>query len=211
MTTIELRAISVGVDVGGRTLLNDINLLVSSGQMIAITGHSGSGKSVLAHTLAGIIEPDRGEVSHDGAPLTVNSPFSARPALVPQDFGLVSVLTCGETVALPLQVRSLPKEEIRERVAIWLGALGLESCAKRTVAELSGGQRQRVAIARALAIGADAIVLDEPTAELDPANRALVLSLLVAELARGAALVVVSHEADVIAQADFVYELPTLL
>lgn len=211
MTTIELRAISVGVDVGGRTLLNDINLLVSSGQMIAITGHSGSGKSVLAHTLAGIIEPDRGEVSHDGAPLTVNSPFSARPALVPQDFGLVSVLTCGETVALPLQVRSLPKEEIRERVAIWLGALGLESCAKRTVAELSGGQRQRVAIARALAIGADAIVLDEPTAELDPANRALVLSLLVAELARGAALVVVSHEADVIAQADFIYELPTLL
>jgi ABC-type multidrug transport system ATPase subunit len=211
VTTIELRAISVGVDVGGRTLLNDINLLVSSGQMIAITGHSGSGKSVLAHTLAGIIEPDRGEVSHDGAPLTVNSPFSARPALVPQDFGLVSVLTCGETVALPLQVRSLPKEEIRERVAIWLGALGLESCAKRTVAELSGGQRQRVAIARALAIGADAIVLDEPTAELDPANRALVLSLLVAELARGAALVVVSHEADVIAQADFIYELPTLL
>ena len=211
MTTIELRAISVGVDVGGRTLLNDINLLVSSGQMIAITGNSGSGKSVLAHTLAGIIEPDRGEVSHDGAPLTANSPFSARPALVPQDFGLVSVLTCGETVALPLQVRSLPKEEIRERVAIWLGALGLESCAKRTVAELSGGQRQRVAIARALAIGADAIVLDEPTAELDPANRALVLSLLVAELARGAALVVVSHEADVIAQADFIYELPTLL
>jgi len=211
VTTIELRAISVGVDVGGRTLLNDINLLVSSGQMIAITGNSGSGKSVLAHTLAGIIEPDRGEVSHDGAPLTVNSPFSARPALVPQDFGLVSVLTCGETVALPLQVRSLPKEEIRERVAIWLGALGLESCAKRTVAELSGGQRQRVAIARALAIGADAIVLDEPTAELDPANRALVLSLLVAELARGAALVVVSHEADVIAQADFIYELPTLL
>jgi len=171
VTTIELRAISVGVDVGGRTLLNDINLLVSSGQMIAITGHSGSGKSVLAHTLAGIIEPDRGEVSHDGAPLTVNSPFSARPALVPQDFGLVSVLTCGETVALPLQVRSLPKEEIRERVAIWLGALGLESCAKRTVAELSGGQRQRVAIARALAGRPAVMLLDEPFSALDAITR----------------------------------------
>jgi putative ABC transport system ATP-binding protein len=211
VTTIELRATSVGVDVAGRTLLNDVNLLISSGQMIVITGHSGSGKSILAHTLAGIIKPDRGEVTHDGLPLNVNSPFSARPALVPQDFGLVSVLTCSETVGLPLQVRSLPKEEIRGRVATWLGALGLESCAKRTVAELSGGQRQRVAIARALAIGADAIVLDEPTAELDPANRALILSLLVTELARGAALVVVSHEADVIAQADFVYELPTLV
>ena len=211
MTTIELRATSVGVDVAGRALLNDVNLLVSSGQMVVVTGHSGSGKSILAHTLAGIIEPDRGEVTVNGTPMKANSSFSARPALVPQDFGLVSVLTCSETVALPLQVRSLAKEEIRERVALWVGALGLEACAKRTVAELSGGQRQRVAIARALAIGADAIVLDEPTAELDPANRALVLSLLVAELARGTALVVVSHEADVIARADLVYELPTLL
>jgi ABC-type lipoprotein export system ATPase subunit len=211
VTAVELRATSVGVDVEGRTLLNDVNLVVSSGQMVVVTGHSGSGKSILAHTLAGIIEPDRGEVTHDGTPMHGDSPFFARPALVPQDFGLVSVLTCSETVALPLQVRSLAKAEIRERVALWLGALGLESCAKRTVAELSGGQRQRVAIARALAIGTDAIVLDEPTAELDPANRALVLSLLVAELARGAALVVVSHEADVIAQADLVYELPTLL
>jgi putative ABC transport system ATP-binding protein len=211
MTATELRAVSVGVDVGGRTLLRDVDLLVSSGQMVVITGASGSGKSILAHTLAGIIEPDRGEVLYDGTPLTAHSPFSVRPALVPQDFGLVSVLTCSETVALPLQVRALVKEEIRERVAIWLGTLGLESCAKRTVAELSGGQRQRVAIARALAIGADAVVLDEPTAELDATNRALVLSLLDTELARGAALVVVSHEADVIARADFVYELPTLL
>jgi putative ABC transport system ATP-binding protein len=211
VTAIELRATSVGVDVQGRTLLNDVNLLVRSGQMVVVTGHSGSGKSILAHTLAGIIEPDRGEVTRDGTPLHSNSPFSARPALVPQDFGLVSVLTCAETVALPLQVRSLDKEEIRERVALWLGALGLEACAKRTVAELSGGQRQRVAIARALAIGANAIVLDEPTAELDPANRLLVLSLLISELERGAALVVVSHEADVIARADLVYELPTLL
>jgi ABC-type lipoprotein export system ATPase subunit len=210
VTTTELRATSVGVDVEGRTLLNDVNLLISAGQMIVVTGHSGSGKSILAHTLAGIIDPDRGEVTHDGVALSANSPFSARPALVPQDFGLVSVLTCSETVALPLQVRSLSKDEIRGRVARWLGALGLEACANRTVAELSGGQRQRVAIARALAIGADAIVLDEPTAELDPANRALVLSLLVGELARGAALVVVSHEADVIAKADLVYELPTL-
>jgi putative ABC transport system ATP-binding protein len=206
----ELRAASLGVDVGGRALFNDVNFSVASGQMLVVTGASGSGKTTLAHALAGIVEPDRGEVTFAGTPLSQSTAFSARPALVPQDFGLVSVLTATETVSLPLQVQSRAKEEIRERAAQWLGALGLEMCADRTVAELSGGQRQRVAIARALVMGADVIVMDEPTAELDPDNRALVLSLLEVELTRGAALVVVSHESDVITRADFVYELPSL-
>jgi ABC-type lipoprotein export system ATPase subunit len=160
----------------------------------------------LAHTLAGIIEPDRGEVTFSGTSLRQRTTL-AHPALVPQDFGLVSALTAAETVSLPLQVRSLAKEEIRDRAATWLGALGLEMCADRTVAELSGGQRQRVAIARALVIGADVLVMDEPTAELDPDNRALVLSLIEHELVRGAVVIVVSHEVDVIERADLVFEL----
>jgi putative ABC transport system ATP-binding protein len=190
-------------------LFNDVNFSVVSGQMLVITGASGSGKTTLAHTLAGIIVPDRGEVTISGTPLRQLTAL-ARPALVPQDFGLVSALTAAETVSLPLQVRALAKDEIRDRAANWLSALGLEMCANRTVAELSGGQRQRVAIARSLLIGADVIVMDEPTAELDPDNRALILSLLEDELTRGAVLVVVSHETDVIARADSVYELPTL-
>jgi len=205
----ELRAASLGVDIEGRMLFNDVNFSVVSGQMLVITGASGSGKTTLAHTLAGIIVPDRGEVTISGTPLRQLTAL-ARPALVPQDFGLVSALTAAETVSLPLQVRALAKDEIRDRAANWLSALGLEMCANRTVAELSGGQRQRVAIARSLLIGADVIVMDEPTAELDPDNRALILSLLEDELSRGAVLVVVSHETDVIARADSVYELPTL-
>lgn len=209
MSGNELRAASLGVDIEGRMLFNDVNFSVVSGQMLVITGASGSGKTTLAHTLAGIIVPDRGEVTISGTPLRQLTAL-ARPALVPQDFGLVSALTAAETVSLPLQVRALAKDEIRDRAANWLSALGLEMCANRTVAELSGGQRQRVAIARSLLIGADVIVMDEPTAELDPDNRALILSLLEDELTRGAVLVVVSHETDVIARADSVYELPTL-
>ena len=209
MSGNELRAASLGVDIEGRMLFNDVNFSVVSGQMLVITGASGSGKTTLAHTLAGIIAPDRGEVTISGTPLRQLTAL-ARPALVPQDFGLVSALTAAETVSLPLQVRALAKDEIRDRAANWLSALGLEMCANRTVAELSGGQRQRVAIARSLLIGADVIVMDEPTAELDPDNRALILSLLEDELSRGAVLVVVSHETDVIARADSVYELPTL-
>ncbi len=206
----ELRAASIGVDFGGRVVLDDVNFLVSSGQMLVITGASGSGKTTLVKTLAGIVTPHRGLVTVSGTPLGQLATLSERPALVPQDFDLLAVLTATETVSLPLQVRSVRKDEIRERAAQSLSAVGLASCATRTVAELSGGQRQRVAIARALAMNADVIVMDEPTAELDAANRTLVLSLLTNELSRGATLVVVSHEADVIDQADLVYELPTL-
>ena len=209
MSQNELRATSVGVDFGSRVLLDDVNLLVIAGQMLVITGASGSGKTTLAHTLAGIITPDRGEVTLDGTPLTQLGTLSSRLALVTQDFGLLSVLTATEAVSLPLQVRSLARDEIRDRTAQSLNAVGLQSCATRTVAELSGGQRQRVAIARALAMHADVIIMDEPTAELDPANRALVLSLLTTELDRGASLVVVSHESEVIDHANFVYELST--
>jgi putative ABC transport system ATP-binding protein len=203
----ELRATSIGIDVDGRVLLDDVNLSVGSGQMLVITGASGTGKSILALTLAGIIEPTRGGVTIGTTRLSPLSAFNERPALVTQDFGLISVLTAEETVSLPLQVRALSREEVRERTTTWLSALGLAACATRPVTELSGGQRQRVAIARALAKGADVIVMDEPTAELDPANRGLLLSLLQIELERGAVIVVVSHEADVIAQADTVIEL----
>ncbi len=210
MTTQELRATSIGIDIDGQALLEGVSLTVCAGQMLVITGASGSGKSTLAHTLAGMIESDRGEVTLSSTPLRTITAFADRPALVTQDFGLISVLTAAETVSLPLRARSLAKEEIRDRTTTWLGALGLESCALRPVSELSGGQRQRVAIARALAMDADVIVMDEPTAELDPTNRALLLSLFDAELVRGAVLIVVSHEADVIARADIVYDVPKL-
>lgn len=210
MSGTELRAASIGVDRGGRVILDDVNLVASSGHMLVITGPSGSGKTTLAFALAGIIEPDRGEITLAEMPLRESAKSAIRPALVPQDFGLVSTLTASETVSLPLQMRAVAKAEIRERSARWLIAMGLGSCANRLVTELSGGQRQRVAIARALAMDAAIIVMDEPTAELDPANRDRVLSLLARELERGVALVVVSHDGDVIARADSVYELPTL-
>jgi putative ABC transport system ATP-binding protein len=208
MSVNELRAVSLGVDVEGQILLDDVNLVVASGEMLVITGPSGSGKTTLALALAGIIEPDRGEVTLAGSPLATLKDYADRPALVTQDFGLVPVLNASETVGLPLQARSLEREEIRERTSRWLSALGLAACAARPVAELSGGQRQRVAIARALAKGSGVLIMDEPTAELDATNRALLLSLLEAELARGASMVLVSHEADVIDRADHIFAVP---
>jgi ABC-type lipoprotein export system ATPase subunit len=206
----ELRASSLGVDVESQVLLHDVNFVVTGGELLVITGPSGSGKTTLALTLAGIIKPTRGEVTLGGHSLATLGDDADRPALVTQDFGLVSVLTASETVGLPLQARFLEREDIRERITRWLGALGLEACADRPVAELSGGQRQRVAIARALAKGSGVLIMDEPTAELDPTNRALLLSLMGSELGRGVAIAVVSHEADVIDRADQVFAVPKL-
>lgn len=210
MSSNQLKANSLGVDVAGQPLFSDVNLVVESGEMLVITGPSGSGKTTLALALGGIIEPDRGEVTLGGTPLAMVADDGDRPALVTQDFGLVPVLTAAETVGLPLQARSLEREVIRARTIAWLSALGLSACADRPVAQLSGGQRQRVAIARALAKEVGVLIMDEPTAELDPTNRALLMALLEAELARGVTMVVVSHETDVIDRADHIFAVPKL-
>jgi putative ABC transport system ATP-binding protein len=130
-----------------------------------------------------------------------------RPAFVAQDFGLIACLTAAETVSLPLQIRGLNPVDVRQRATLWLGAIGLESCAHRPVNELSGGQRQRVAIARALGIEATSVILDEPTSELDPVNRDLVLSILAEAHRGGTTLVIVSHDDHVLAQMEGIYHL----
>ncbi len=199
MTEAALKAIDVGVDIGDRPIFDGVNLEAEPGSLTVITGPSGSGKSTLARVLASFRAPDRGEV--------VFATAGTRPALVVQDEGLVSVLTAAETVALPLQAEGLPKAEIRDRWQHWLGATGLDACAGRLVDELSGGQRQRLAIARALATGTSVVVMDEPTAGLDAENRNMVVALLLSEMERGAAVVVVSHDPEILARSTTTLEL----
>ena len=206
MTAQELRAVSLTIGVGESVLIERLSFAADAGRMVAITGPSGSGKTALAHVLAGLRSPSRGEVLVDQCPLAgVGSEF--RPALVPQDYGLLGSLTAWETVALPLQARALAKPEIRARTTRWIRATGLEGCARRPVSELSGGQRQRVAIARALALQAPVLILDEPTSELDASTRDRMLTLLAGEADRGCILVFVSHDPDVLERSDSVIEL----
>ena len=193
MSEPALTAIDIGVDVDGRSLFDGVSLAAERGSLTVITGPSGAGKTTLARVLAGFREPDRGRV--------VFGAFGERPAFVAQDEGLVSVLTAAETVALPLQAQGLARTEIRTSSRHWLEATGLGACAGRLVDELSGGQRQRLAIARALAMRTCVVVMDEPTAGLDAENRNLVVGLLRAEMERGAGLVVVSHDPEILARS----------
>jgi putative ABC transport system ATP-binding protein len=174
----ELRAEGLGVDAGGRAVLDGVDLVATAGRSIALTGPSGAGKTVLLRALAGHLPLQRGRVLLNGAAPGASPGGLGRFGLILQNHGLASGLTAEENIALPLQARGLDKDDVAARCAEALLAVDLGGAGRRLVDELSGGQRQRVGVARALAGRPDILLADEPTTELDPANRTLVLALL---------------------------------
>jgi ABC-type lipoprotein export system ATPase subunit len=209
---VQLRAEHVGVLLGGRWVLHDVDLVLDPGSPVALTGPSGSGKTVLCLVIGGALRPSRGQVYIDGGAGEGGAgeggagevvgpgghPGDITTGIVLQTHGLVSGLTVEENVALPLQARRFAREGIARLTARALADVGLERHAKRLVDELSGGERQRVGIARALAGSPTVLVADEPTAELDPDNRARVLDLFGAHARRGHVVVIASDDPEVV-------------
>ena len=172
-------------------------------------GPSGSGKSTLLHCLAGILVPDRGEITFSGRRLDTLRE-EQRSALRRDHFGfvfqfgqLVPELTAQENVALPLLLSGARRDKALEEARSWFSRLGLEGLEERRSGELSGGQAQRVAVARALVARPEVLFADEPTGALDSMTGEHVMDLLVG-LARqlGTTVVLVTHEARVAAYAD---------
>ncbi len=183
-----------------RTVLEDVHVEVVAGEMLAVTGPSGSGKSSLLALLAGLATPTEGEVRLDGEPLRPGTDTGF--GLVLQGYGLVFVLTAAENVEVPLQAAGVRRDETRARAAAALASVGLGELADRQVEELSGGQRQRVAIARALVVAPRVLLADEPTAQQDSRTKAEVLALLRRAADEGAAVVVATHDPEVVAACD---------
>lgn len=198
--TVVLTGADISYAVGERLILEGISIQASTGRTLAVRGPSGSGKSSLLAILGGLIAPSAGSVTLDGAPVTPGSDLALRRrfGLVLQGYGLVSVLTARENIAVVLQAAGLPRAEVRSRVQVVLDRVGLDSVADHLVEDLSGGQQQRVAVARALVTDADVFLADEPTAQLDAENRELVVSLLVERARMGAVVVIASHDPDVV-------------
>ena len=133
----EIRLDHVTVSAGGREILQDINLVVRQGESLAITGPSGSGKTTLLMLAAGLQLPSRGRVLMDGHPVGTDDRARQRFGVVLQNHGLVSVLTAAENVALPLQARGVPTQEVAR-----LAQAGLDDVGLHAAADALAGPRQ---------------------------------------------------------------------
>ncbi|MEU2283357.1 ABC transporter ATP-binding protein [Streptomyces sp. NPDC013178] len=194
---------------GSTTALAGVDVEVGERDSLAIMGPSGSGKSTLLHTLAGIIRPDDGHVLLRGERIDklgenrLSALRRKRFGFVFQFGQLLPELPAEENVALPLMLEGVPRKEAVERGRRWFEPLGLDGLEGRRPGQLSGGQAQRVAIARALAVEPDVVFADEPTGALDQRTSTEVVQLLTfATRETGAALVMVTHDADVAAHCD---------
>lgn len=204
---LEARGISKALE--GRTILADCSLSVRRGELKVLIGPSGAGKSTLLQCINCLIRPDRGEILLEGQPLDMANKkalcaFRAQVGMIFQDFNLFDHLTAEENVAIALRkVRGMRHREAKERARDELARVGLARRALLYPAQLSGGQKQRVAIAGVLAMGPRVLVLDEPTAMLDPQGRREVLST-VTRLCReqGMTVVLITHHMEECVEAD---------
>ncbi|MCU1371693.1 MAG: transporter related protein [Ilumatobacteraceae bacterium] len=208
---LELRSTTkvYGEGAGEVHALRGIDLAVDAGELVAIMGPSGSGKSSLL-TIAGSLEhATSGEVRIDGvdlAGLSRNQKAALRRrsiGFVFQDFNLLPGLTAAENVSMPLELDGTSGRKARTRALEVLDELGLAERAEHFPDDLSGGERQRVAIARALVgEGRRLLLADEPTGALDSVNSEAVMRLLRRVCAQGAAGVVVTHDAQLASWAN---------
>jgi sulfate transport system ATP-binding protein len=152
---------------GAFTALDGVSVDVPTGSLTALLGPSGSGKSTLLRVIAGLEQPDAGEVSLDGEDVTRLPPQSRGVGFVFQHYAAFKHMTVWDNVAFGLTIRRRPRSEIKQRVAELLELVQLTGLAKRYPAQLSGGQRQRMGLARALAVDPKVLLLDEPFGALD--------------------------------------------
>jgi sulfate transport system ATP-binding protein len=157
---------------GDFTALDDVSLEVDGGSLTALLGPSGSGKSTLLRIIAGLEQPDAGEIMISGEDATEVRPQHRGVGFVFQHYAAFKHMTVRDNVGFGLKVRKRPRAEIRERVDELLRLVQLEPFAQRYPAQLSGGQRQRMALARALAVEPRVLLLDEPFGALDARVRA---------------------------------------
>ena len=189
------------------TVLKGIDLDIEKGEFVAVLGHNGSGKSTLAKCINAINLPEKGEVSVAGLD-TINEenllPIRKRVGMVFQnpDNQIVATIV-EEDVAFALENLGVEPSEIRRRVDEALKTVGMYEYRMHAPHKLSGGQKQRVAIAGVLAMEPECIVLDEPTAMLDPKGRSEVMKTIkMLNKEKGVTIVLITHYMEEAAQAD---------
>jgi phospholipid/cholesterol/gamma-HCH transport system ATP-binding protein len=198
---IELRNVTCGY--GDRVILEEVNLQVARGQVLALMGTSGGGKTTVLRLIGGQLQPLRGQVLIGGVDLASLSASALqdqrrRMGMLFQFGALFTDLSVFENVAFPLREHTnLSDAMVRDLVLMKLNAVGLRGARDLLPAQISGGMARRVALARAIALDPDLIMYDEPFAGLDPISMGVAASLI-RDLndALGATSIVVSHDVD---------------
>lgn len=155
----------------------DVNLEIKRGEIFCIMGLSGSGKSTLVRHINRLLEPTKGRIAVNGKDILSLSPKELRRyrnehiAMVFQNFALVPHRSVLDNIAMPLEIRKVPKNQRRERAERILELVELSGWANKFAHELSGGMQQRVGLARALVVDAEILLMDEPFSALDPLIR----------------------------------------
>src|SRR6202165_3847981 len=155
------------VSYGATRVLDQVSLSVQRGEMIALLGSSGCGKTTLLRSIAGFVIPDSGAIRVDGKEITRLPPEARETAMMFQSYALWPHMSVADNIGYGLRMRNWKKDAIAARVAEMLKLLQLEGFGPRPVTQLSGGQRQRVALGRALAVDPRLLLLDEPMSNLD--------------------------------------------
>jgi putative ABC transport system ATP-binding protein len=209
-SVLETRSLSKTYSANGTAVqaLRGVDLLVTSGELVAVMGPSGCGKSTLLHLLGGLDRPSSGEVHLNGRRVDTLSEAAwavlrrTQVGLVFQFFNLIGNLTVADNIELPALMAGVSPADARRRREALLADLSLPEKGGAIPAELSGGQQQRVALARALVNQPAVLLADEPTGNLDSRSTADVLALLRRMNAQGQTILLVTHDPRVASIAD---------
>ena len=191
--TVALHGIGKAYD--GKWAVDDLSVTVPRGALIALLGPSGCGKTTTLRMIAGLIEPDAGDIRFDDASMRSIPPERREAVMVFQQPTLFSHLDVAANVGFGLRMRHLPRAVIVERVTEALRLMQLTGLERRRVSQISGGQQQRVALARALVTRPRVLLLDEPLSSLDPSLRDEMRELIAAlHAAQRITTILVTHD-----------------
>ena len=189
-----------------RPVLSDVNLDVTNDSYVTIVGKSGSGKSTMLNILGLVEGYDRGEYWFNGKLIRNGIDYSRlrleNIGFIFQSYNLIPTLSCKENILLPtLYNRHNQEQSFDELVEL----LDLGPLLSQRVTTLSGGEKQRVAIARSLILDPCLILADEPTGNLDPKNRDIIMNLLRHEHEKGRGIILITHDMEIAKQSDTIY------
>ena len=189
-----LEVVGLRKSYGTRAVVTDVSLCVRPGEVLGLLGPNGAGKSTTIGMISGLTVPDAGTVALEGAALAFDPDgFRRRIGLVPQDLALFEDLTALANLELFGALYGIPRPRLRERAAEVLAVVGLRDRGRDKPSTFSGGMKRRLNIACALVHDPDVLLLDEPTAGVDPQSRNAIFDNLESLKRQGKALVYTTH------------------